>query len=548
MSQIIRQTIFLTALAFGTAMSFSTDAKAATYTVDTTADNAALTTCNSVTDNDCSLRGAISRANATTANDTINFTFGARDPGCDFGCTIVLTGGNLTVNSTTTAGSLTITNSTENSVSISGNNASRVFFVNSGANLSLVRLIVMNGSAAGSTAAGKRGGGIYNSGTLTLNVVTVSGNAAQSDGGGIYSESGGNVTLANSTVSGNTAQGLGGGISSIGTLTLTNSTVNGNSSAGGGGIYLSSGGATLMNSTINGNTAGGEAGGIYVSNSSGIPSTVTVTNSTVSGNIGRFSGGITNYGNSTLNLSSVTLTENRQLDDSTYCLHDGIFCSGGISNSGTANLKNTIVAGNFTSFINEKDDFAGAISSNSSYNIIGNNFGMTGITNGANGNQTGTPQNPIDPRLAPLAFNGGATQTHALMLDSPALDKGSSFGASEDQRGAARPVDIGNFPNSSDATDIGAFEMQLPTAASVSISGRVITQNGRGLANAPVILTSNDGSTRYARTSTGGHYHFSDVPAGSSVVITVISKRYNFAPQVLTVTEETVNLDLFAQE
>ena len=56
----------------------------------------------------------------------------------------------------------------------------------------------------------------------------------------------------------------------------------------------------------------------------------------------------------------------------------------------------------------------------------------TGVTIGGGPNITGR-----DPKLAPLADNGGPTQTQALRLGSPALDKGKAAGG--DQRGATRP-------------------------------------------------------------------------------------------------------------
>jgi hypothetical protein len=62
-----------------------------------------------------------------------------------------------------------------------------------------------------------------------------------------------------------------------------------------------------------------------------------------------------------------------------------------------------------------------------------------------------------DPPLGPLADNGGPTLTHALLMDSPAIDAGdlSDFPAT-DQRGYDRPND-GN-PDGIPAPDIGAFE------------------------------------------------------------------------------------------
>ena len=59
-----------------------------------------------------------------------------------------------------------------------------------------------------------------------------------------------------------------------------------------------------------------------------------------------------------------------------------------------------------------------------------------------------------DPQLAPLANNGGPTQTHALMIGSPAIDAGVAVAFTVDQRGSgyARSVGAG--------VDIGAYERQ----------------------------------------------------------------------------------------
>src|SRR5690606_708942 len=61
----------------------------------------------------------------------------------------------------------------------------------------------------------------------------------------------------------------------------------------------------------------------------------------------------------------------------------------------------------------------------------------------------------VDPMLGPLAFNGGPTQTHALLAGSPAIDKGSNPAAlTTDQRGA--PFVRVSGPQA----DIGAYEKQ----------------------------------------------------------------------------------------
>ncbi len=82
-----------------------------------------------------------------------------------------------------------------------------------------------------------------------------------------------------------------------------------------------------------------------------------------------------------------------------------------------------------------------------------------------------------------------------------------------------------------------------PTAASVSISGRVRTPIGRGLSNATVSLTDTSGTTRMARTNSFGYFRFNEIEAGQTVIVSVRSKRYQFEPRVLTVSEDLNDLD-----
>ena len=86
-----------------------------------------------------------------------------------------------------------------------------------------------------------------------------------------------------------------------------------------------------------------------------------------------------------------------------------------------------------------------------------------------------------------------------------------------------------------------------PTAAGVSVSGRVLAPGGRGLRNATVTMTDTNGVTRYARTSSFGYYRFDDVTVGQTYILAVRSKRYQFATQVLNVTDSLTDVDFIAQ-
>lgn len=92
------------------------------------------------------------------------------------------------------------------------------------------------------------------------------------------------------------------------------------------------------------------------------------------------------------------------------------------------------------------------------------------------------------------------------------------------------------------AADRAPFFM-IPTAATVSVSGRVLSPKGRGLANAVITLTGSSGETLTTRTNNFGYYQFNDVVAGDTVIIDVKSKLYAFETLVLNLSEETNGLN-----
>jgi len=85
-----------------------------------------------------------------------------------------------------------------------------------------------------------------------------------------------------------------------------------------------------------------------------------------------------------------------------------------------------------------------------------------------------------------------------------------------------------------------------PTAANVSVGGRVLSANGRAVSRARVTLTGASGETRTALTNSLGYYRFEDVGAGETYIFAIISKRYSVAPQVVTVTEDLTDLNFTA--
>ena len=71
-----------------------------------------------------------------------------------------------------------------------------------------------------------------------------------------------------------------------------------------------------------------------------------------------------------------------------------------------------------------------------------------------------------------------------------------------------------------------------PTAASVSLDGRVTTAEGNGIRNVIMNVTLEDGTVMTARTGSFGYYRFEDIPGGQTAVVTIASKRYTFSDPV----------------
>jgi parallel beta-helix repeat protein len=309
------------------------------------------------------------------------------------------------------------------------------------------------------------------------------------------------------------------------TLHLNRSTISGNTAADGGGIYLNlSATLNLDTSTISGNTAT-NGGGIF-NNTSG---TVNATSSTIDGNTATGNGGGV-YNTATITFTNNTISSNTAGK------------GGGIYNNFTATLNNNIVALNTAS---DGNDLLGRVSLGKpftgTYNLIGIANGSEGIVTDAT-NQSGSIMVPLNPLLGPLQNNGGATFTRALLFGSPATDKGNSPAISTDQRGRSRPYDNPIISNVGNGADVGAFEVQAPTAASVSISGRVITSLELGLTSALVTLTDSQGNERTVLTGKLGSFRFANLAAGETYIISVSSRRYTYAPQIVTATEDFTGL------
>lgn len=295
-------------------------------------------------------------------------------------------------------------------------------------------------SSGGAIESFSTGGLRVTSSTFDNNATTISGDGGAIDGGGVAKA----VTIISSTFSNNSAQGRGGAVSTFAGLTISNSAFLNNQSLttageGGGGIYVTNSTgitSTISNSSVTGNSAD-LGGGLFM-----IGSPVAITNTTISGNTAKRDGGGLRTGATTTTLNNVTVTNNFADNDNNATGNGG----GIYRSAGTVNVKNTIIANN-TDKGGETPECSGPLVSQ------GNNFqglatGCTGLTDGVNGDHVA---NPTDPLLLPLGFYGGSTLVHAFQATSTALNNGNNTTcASTDQRGVPRPI--------GGTCDIGAFE------------------------------------------------------------------------------------------
>ena len=298
-------------------------------------------------------------------------------------------------------------------------------------------LTVNGAGAANTTVSGNNAvqvvsiGGFNFNRTVNINGLTVA-KGKSTNGGGVLVNQGATLNLANSTFSNNSAGfGGGGAISNLGTINITNSTFSNNSvRAGSGGAISNRGTINITNSTFSNNSA---SFGGAISNRA----TTNITNSTFSNNSSGSNGGaIENISDKTINITNSTFSNNSSGDKG-----GAIFKS----NIGTINITNSILVGN-----NAKTSGSEEVSGN----ITSNGYNLVGVNGNAGGFQTIATDRvlagEVSTAITALGDYGGATQTFALVPNSPAIDAGNNASTpANDQRGLARivngTIDIGSF-------------------------------------------------------------------------------------------------------
>lgn len=465
-----------------------------------------------------SLRAAIASANNTVA-DTIVFDPALFASGAQ---TLTLTSGELDVHGNANNDHLTIVGPGENLLTISGNNASRIFAANTdyaNNNQSPLTLSDMT-ITAGKNTTYYSGGALtfVYSGTLTLDHVRVTNSVTtKAANGGVYwtGANGDNFIVSNSTFSGNSsvpadgksttyAGGLGataGAGTTAGSITVTNSTFSGNSSGGGGGAMLNvagSGTTTVINSTFANNTSnltqkGTGAGGGLLIMSSGA---ATIMNSTIVGNTANMTGPHDGGGLAILSGATVTLT-NTLLANNTGM--SGADQNLWIGNGASASGKNNLV------------------------------LNTIGTYNGGSHTLTGTITT-LGSALGSLSYNGGPVKTIALASGSSAIDAGTATGApSTDGRGFTRggTIDIGAYEFNDNNTFDFTSGLVSPAKGSTEVPGdyNLAIDFGRAVSAVAgkniIIYKTSDNSVFETIPANDGRVTFGSGIGGSNSKVTI---------------------------
>lgn len=433
---------------------FSTSvAQAATYTVDRTDDSAAAgaQVCSAAA-NDCSLRGAVIKANLDATQDTV------------------------AIPSSATPYDITIPNGAEGF-----NNTANDATVG---DIDITQPLIIQGDGADSTTVRVTGTGddrifhapIDFAGTLEISGLTLTGGKPGANGrGGAIMIFGTNnsLTLSDSVLKDNQttdpANGPGGGLSfeNNGTLTLSNTTFSGNTAAGdrGGGIFFETGVAFITNCTFFDNTSAGtgtdDGGGGGVDNATG---SMTIINSTFVKNTVTTAGSI------------------------------GAAIRGATGGTDSLKIKNTLFVDNDVAGANQNCGFkAGANNPVSQGYNLSNDASCT-----AKFFTDATDQNGVAGSIVALALadNGGPTPTLLPTDGGPAIDAIPSASCTdkngaaltEDQRGSARPEDSDG--DGTAACEIGAVEIEAAAGTTGGSTGGSTTGGTAGTGGATAGGTS----------------------------------------------------------
>jgi hypothetical protein len=428
-------------------------------------------------------------------------------------------------------------------ITLSGNNATRHFVVDSIRTLRLNNITLQNGNGNGGS-----GGAIDSEGSVVLTNVKLNSNQANGNGGAISIRDGG-LTVTGGALQGNSvngANGRGGAISAVGTslVTISGTNISLNAADIGGGIYADSR-VDIQNGLVAFNSAVQYGGGINLDVNSNMNLRNTdVRNNSVDGSAGICNGGgiataailvidggsvslnaaINGNGGGICNAGNLSMSNNRVEQNVAEIRGAGIY------NYGTATISNTRVQSNTAKSLG-----GGIFQSSKNLAITSTIFSGNQATYG--GGMFVASLNGASVSHSTFYSNIGGSEGGAVNNQGTFYAEFSSFVTNSTsyqtgaggaiRNGGVLNVVISTFANNSAAYDGGAISNSGDAdLASVTLFGNQ-AKNGSTLSHhsgpSGVFSLANTILGR-AQVVTGGNCY---VPAGSLNVFT--SKDYNIS-------------------
>lgn len=116
--------------------------------------------------------------------------------------------------------------------------------------------------------------------------------------------------------------------------------------------------------------------------------------------------------------------------------------------------------------------------------------------------------------------------------------------------GSSSPLIFNSFVfNEGDPASVtvnGNISLNVSTAATATLSGRLLRGKGVAVSRAKVVLSDGNGNQHFAVTNSFGYFTFRDLPAGSVYLISAASKGYSFTPQAVSLDADRDGLIIWA--
>lgn len=89
-----------------------------------------------------------------------------------------------------------------------------------------------------------------------------------------------------------------------------------------------------------------------------------------------------------------------------------------------------------------------------------------------------------------------------------------------------------------------------PTAATVTIGGRITNSRGRGILRVRVLMVDSNGTARAATTNSFGYYRFNDVAVGQTITVSIVRQKHVFDnnTQILNVVDDNNEVNFVANQ